>query len=54
MWNTNPYQLKKKFGVKFSLREIRRIFPIELSSFELWKMPKLLIAGLRGVIFFEL
>jgi len=28
--------------VKFSLREIRRIFPIELRYFKLWKMPKLL------------
>ena len=31
-----------KYGLIFSLREIQRIFPVELSSFKLWKMPKLL------------
>jgi len=33
-------QQPKVFGVKFSLREIRRIFAIKLRNFELWKMPK--------------
>jgi len=32
---------KYVFGVKFSLREIRRIFPINLQNFQLCKMPKL-------------
>jgi len=31
---------KKLFGVKFSLRDFRRIFTIELRNFKLWKMPK--------------
>jgi len=35
----NPSQLKV-FGVIFSVREIRRIFPIKLHNFQLWKMPK--------------
>jgi len=35
----NPQQ-PKVFGVKFSLREIRRIFSIKIRSFKLWKMPK--------------
>jgi len=30
----------KVFGVKFSLREIRRIFPTKLRTFKLWKMPR--------------
>jgi len=38
----NPWQ-PKVFGVKFSLREIRRTFPIKLRNLKLWKMPKLLI-----------
>jgi len=37
----NPKQ-SNVFGGKFRLREIRRIFPIKLSTFKLWKMPKLL------------
>jgi len=37
----NPLQARV-FGVKFSLREIRRIFPIKLWNFKVWKMPKLL------------
>jgi len=32
----------KEFKVKFGLREIQRIFTIELRYFKLWKMPKLL------------
>jgi len=28
--------------VKFSLKAIERIFPIELRNFKLWKMPELL------------
>jgi len=35
-------QLPKVFGVKFSLREIGRIFSIKIRNFKLWKMPKLL------------
>jgi len=30
------------FGAKFSLREIGRIFSIEILNIKLWKMPKLL------------
>jgi len=37
--NFNPYQ-PKVLGVKFSLREIYRIFPIEIRNFKLWEMPK--------------
>jgi len=33
-----PYQ-PKVFGVKFSLREIERIFYIDIRNFKLWKMP---------------
>jgi len=29
-----------EFGVKFSLREIGRIFHIKIRNFKLWKMPK--------------
>ena len=32
----------KVFGVKFSLREIRKVFPIKLRNFKLREMPKLL------------
>jgi len=35
-------QQPKVFGVKFILREIRRIFLIKLRNFEHWKIPKLL------------
>jgi len=28
------------FGVKFSLREIQRIFSIKIRNFKLWEMPK--------------
>jgi len=35
----NPEQ-PKVFGVKFSLREIERIFSIEVRNSKLWKMPK--------------
>ena len=34
----NPLQPKKS-GVKFSSREIERIFSIEIRNFKLWKMP---------------
>jgi len=37
----NPQQ-PKVFGAKFRLKEVRRIFLIELRNFKLWKMPKLL------------
>ena len=37
----NPQQ-PKEFGVKFSLREIRRTLPIKLRNFNIWKMPKVL------------
>jgi len=36
----NPLQ-PKVFGVKFSLRDFRRIFTIKVRSFKLWKRPKL-------------
>ena len=50
----NPYQ-PKAFGVKFSLREILRIFSIELRNFKLCEMPRVLILGFqRGDIFFML
>jgi len=29
----------KVFGVKFSLRDIERIFSIEIRNIKLWKMP---------------
>jgi len=35
----------KVFGVKLRLGEIEMIFPIEKSSFKLWKMPKYSISG---------
>ena len=37
----NPQQ-PNVFGVTFRLRETRRIIPIILRNFKLWKMPKLL------------
>jgi len=37
----NPQQ-PKIFGVKFSLRAIKRIFLIKLRNSKLWKMSKLL------------
>jgi len=37
----NPL-LTKVFGVKFSLREIKRNFSNEIRNFEFWKMLKLL------------
>jgi len=42
--NINPQQ-RKVFGKKFSLRENRRIFPIKLRNFKLWKIQKLLNVG---------
>jgi len=35
----NPKQ-PKVFGVKFSSREIEKVFPIQMRNFKLWKMPK--------------
>jgi len=40
--STAPFntQQPKVFGVKFSLREIEKIFPSKTRNFKLWKMPK--------------
>jgi len=49
----NPLRLRL-LAVKFSLREIGKIFSIEIRNFKPWKMPKLLkFQVFRGVVFFN-
>jgi len=37
------------FGLKLSLKEIRRIFTTKKRNFKLWKMPKLLNLGISQI-----
>ena len=47
-----PITARSIYGVKFSLREIRKVFSIKLRNFQLWKLPKLLDFRFPEEIFF--